>query len=110
VADKITASGEATVCTSIVVAAKSRFGARKSGSKNLAMRVDLIFSAIHVEPVDRHYAEICQHLARQGTPIGPNDLLIAAHALSWDLTAVTANEREFFRVPGLKTENWLASF
>jgi tRNA(fMet)-specific endonuclease VapC len=40
-------------------------------------------------------------------PIGPNDLLIAAHALAMDLTLVTANTREFSRVPGLKLENWL---
>lgn len=113
VADRIAASGEATVCTSIIVAAELRFGAQKSGSANLAERVNLILSAIHIEPiepqVDRHYAEIRHHLARQGTPIGPNDLLIAAHARSLDLTVVTANVREFNRVPGLKTESWLAN-
>ena len=109
VAEKIAASGEATICTSLVVAAELRFGARKSGSRPLTERVDLILSALHVEPleppVDRHYAKIRHHLARKGTPIGPNDLLIAAHALSLDLTVVTANEKEFVRVPGLKTEN-----
>ncbi len=41
-------------------------------------------------------------------PIGPNDMLIAAQALEADLTVVTANVREFSRVPGLKVENWLA--
>ncbi len=41
--------------------------------------------------------------------IDPNDLLIAAHALANDLTVVTENIREFTRVPGLKTENWLQS-
>jgi tRNA(fMet)-specific endonuclease VapC len=35
--------------------------------------------------------------------------LIAAHALAFELTVVTANEREFGRVPGLKVENWLAN-
>lgn len=45
-------------------------------------------------------------LERQGTPIGSLDLLIAAHALSLDLTVVTNNEREFRRVSGLKVENW----
>ncbi len=39
--------------------------------------------------------------------IGPNDLLIAAHALSADLVLVTANLREFGRVPKLRLENWL---
>jgi predicted nucleic acid-binding protein len=45
-------------------------------------------------------------LERVGTPIGPNDLLIAAHALALGLPVVTNNEREFRRVPGLQIENW----
>ncbi|MHA6691860.1 hypothetical protein [Devosia sp. A449] len=43
----------------------------------------------------------------RGTPIGSHDLLIAAHALSLDLTLITANVREFARVPNLRVENWL---
>jgi len=58
-------------------------------------------------PADRRYGVIRDHLMRQGTPIGPNDLLIAAHALSADLTVATANVTESSRVPGLKVENWL---
>lgn len=111
VANRISAAGEETVCTSIVVAAELRFGAEKSGSRKLAGRIDLILSALDVlplePPADRHYGEIRQQLARQGAPIGPNDLLIAAHALAVDLTVVTASAREFSRVPGLKVENWL---
>ena len=53
------------------------------------------------------YRDLRVHLKRQGTPIGPNDMWIAAHALAQDLTVVTNNEREFTRVPGLKVENWL---
>jgi tRNA(fMet)-specific endonuclease VapC len=52
---------------------------------------------------------IRQALSQHGALIGPNDLLIAAHALALQLTVVTANEREFGRVPGLKVENWLSS-
>ena len=111
IANRIAAAGEAAVCTSIVVAAELRFGAAKSGSRKLAGRVDLILSALDVlplePPADRHYAEIRQLLTRQGTPIGPNDLLIAAHARALKLTAVTANLREFSRVPDLRVENWL---
>lgn len=58
-------------------------------------------------PADQVYADIRAHLARQGKPIGPNDLFIAAHALSLDLTLVTANVGEFSRVPNLRIENWL---
>jgi len=111
IANRIAAAGEYAVCTSIVVAAELRFGAAKSGSKKLADRVDLILSALDVlplePPADRHYGEIRQLLTRQGTPIGPNDLLIAAHARALKLTAVTANLREFSRVPDLSVENWL---
>jgi tRNA(fMet)-specific endonuclease VapC len=52
------------------------------------------------------YAEIRGYLKAHGTPIGPNDLLIAAHARCLGLTLVTNNTREFGRVPGLPIENW----
>ena len=113
IAERIAREGEHSVCTSIVVAAELRFGAAKVGSKNLARQLDRILSALDIlpleEPVDRHHANIRKKLERRGTPIGPNDLLIAAQALAGDCTLVTANEREFSRVPGLKVENWLQS-
>jgi tRNA(fMet)-specific endonuclease VapC len=59
--------------------------------------------------LDRRYAEIRLHLEQRGKPIGPNDLLIAAHALALDLILVTDNVEEFARVPGLHLENWLIS-
>ena len=43
---------------------------------------------------------------KKGTPIGPNDLMIAAIALAYDLTLVTHNTAEFSRVPGLRLEDW----
>lgn len=55
----------------------------------------------------QHFGDIRAHLARQGTPIGPYDLQIAAIAVALDLTVVTHNTREFTRVPGLKLEDWL---
>ncbi|MGH8499346.1 MAG: PIN domain-containing protein [Methylococcales bacterium] len=48
-------------------------------------------------------------LEKAGTPIGANDLWIAAHALTEDLVLVTNNLREFDRVPGLNAENWVKS-
>ncbi|MDT8409046.1 MAG: type II toxin-antitoxin system VapC family toxin [Wenzhouxiangellaceae bacterium] len=111
VAERIAAVGEASICTSIVVASELRYGAVKSGSERLVDRVHLVLSALEIlplqAPVDRHYAELRHRLARQGTPIGPNDLLIAAHALAEGLVVVTANAREFSRVQGLIVENWL---
>ena len=103
--------GEDSICTSIVVAAELRYGAAKSASKQLSERVGVLLSALEIlplePPADQRYAEIRHHLARRGTPIGPNDLLIAAHALAADLTLITANTREFERVPSLRVENWL---
>ena len=111
VAAQITKAGEDTVCTSVIVAAELRYGATKSNSAKLAERIDLILSALEIlpleTPADHQYAALRHHLTREGTLIGPNDLLIAAHALAGDLTVVTANVGEFSRVPGLKVENWL---
>jgi tRNA(fMet)-specific endonuclease VapC len=56
----------------------------------------------------RAYGEIRATLEAHGTPIGPMDTLIAAHALSLRLSLVTNNVGEFRRVPGLAVENWLA--
>ena len=101
----------ASLCVSIVVAAELRFGAARVDSARRKAEVDGILDAITVvpfeHPADRHYANIRTALERAGTPIGPNDLLIAAHALALDLTLVTANISEFSRVPGLRVENWL---
>jgi len=112
VAGRIADVGEDAVCTSIIVAAELRYGAERSASYRLRERVDLVLSALEVLPLelpaDRHYGELRQHLSMQGTPIGPNDLLIAAQALALDLTLVTANTAEFVRVPHLAVENWLA--
>ena len=52
------------------------------------------------------YGKVRANLEQKGTPIGPLDTLIAAHAKSLDLILVTNNEREFERIIGLKIENW----
>jgi len=54
-----------------------------------------------------HAGQIRAELARLGMPIGPYDQLIAGHARSQGLVLVTNNEKEFARVPGLRTENWV---
>ncbi len=111
VARVIAQVGEDAVCTSIVVAAELRFGAAKRQSPALAAQLHAILAAIEILPLDtpcdRHYAEVRWHLEQSGTPIGPNDLLIAAHALREDCVLVSANVREFARVPGLRVQNWL---
>ncbi|WP_348771530.1 type II toxin-antitoxin system VapC family toxin [Azospirillum sp. SYSU D00513] len=103
--------GEDAICTSIVVAAELRYGAAKKGSAKLTRRVEDLLADIQVLPLDvptdAEYGAIRSELDSIGQPIGGNDLLIAAHALAHRLTLVTANEREFQRVRGLKLENWL---
>jgi tRNA(fMet)-specific endonuclease VapC len=54
----------------------------------------------------QHYGQVRAELERKGSPIGAYDLLIAAHALSLELTLVTNNVREFRRIAQLKVENW----
>ncbi|WP_368360616.1 PIN domain-containing protein [Acidithiobacillus ferrooxidans] len=58
-------------------------------------------------PADQTYAEIRQHFTACGKPIGPNDLLIASHALALNAILVSANVDEFSRVPGLTVHHWL---
>lgn len=72
--------------------------------------------ALNLEPFEilypskqayEHYADIRFNLMKAGTPIGVNDLWIAGHARSLDITLVTNNLHEFNRVPDLKLENWV---
>jgi tRNA(fMet)-specific endonuclease VapC len=110
VATRIEAIGKEAVFTSVIVAAELRFGISRSGSAALARRLEETLEALLVvpleKPADAAYAEIRTYLERQGTPIGSNDLLIAAHAKALGTTLVTANTREFSRVPGLTIEDW----
>lgn len=111
IAECIARVGESNVCTSIVVAAELRYGARRRNSRRLTRNVDAIIGSIEVlplgEPADHAYAALRASLEKRGVVIGPNNMLIAAHALSLDHTVVTENNREFSRVPGLRVENWL---
>jgi tRNA(fMet)-specific endonuclease VapC len=111
VARKIAAVGEADIVTSIVVAAELRFGAEKKRSSKLSAQLQAVLDVLPVLPLsdgaDAHYGVLRAQLERDGTPIGGNDMLIAAHALAMDCILVTDNAREFERVNGLQVENWL---
>ena len=110
VAGRVRGVGERYLCCSIVVAGEIQFGVENLGSSQLRKKVEDLLAVIDVlplsSPAERNYAELRSHLKRLGTPIGANDLWIAAHALSTGLTLVTANIGEFQRVPGLSVENW----
>ena len=111
VMQRIQEVGEACVCTSVVVAAELRFGAQERGSPRLKAQVDAVLGHLDVlplkAPADVTYARIRATLEQAGQPIGGNDLLIAAHALTLGCTVVTTNVREFARVDDLACENWL---
>ena len=112
VASRIATLGRSRTGVSIIVAAELRFWAVKRRSRLLATKIDELLGTIPVLPIqppmDETYARLRTMLERMGTPIGGNDMLIAAHALTLDCTLVTGNEREFRRIPGLSVENWLA--
>jgi tRNA(fMet)-specific endonuclease VapC len=99
------------LCTSIIVACELRYGCAKKGSRELLRKVEEVLDEIGVipfeVPADTDYGGIRSALEIAGQPIGANDLLIAAHACSMNLTLVTANLGEFSRVRGLKLENWI---
>lgn len=103
--------GEAKVCTSIIVAAELRYGAAKKNSARLSTQLETVLGALEVlpfkAPEDAAYGAVRTKLERAGTPIGGNDMLIAAQALSLGYTIVTDNEKEFARVTDLRIENWL---
>ncbi|MDD5445548.1 MAG: type II toxin-antitoxin system VapC family toxin [Pseudomonas fluorescens] len=100
---------------SIISAGELRYGlSRLSPSRRtaqLAHQLDGLLTAVAVLALPaeaaQHYGSARSQLEAAGTPIGGNDLWIAAHALAQDMTLVTNNTREFERVPGLKLENWV---
>ena len=97
--------------TSVIVASELRFGIAKNPAAAAAMRAAQFIEGVTIEPfetpADELYGRLRATLERSGTPIGANDLFIAAHALALDCTLITANEGEFRRVPKLRIENWL---
>jgi tRNA(fMet)-specific endonuclease VapC len=111
IAEQVRKVGEAQVCTSIIVAAELRYGAAKKGSQRLVTQLEAVLGALDVlpfeSPADAAYGLIRTRLEQAGTPIGANDLLIAAQALALGYTIVTDNEAEFARIDGLLRENWL---
>lgn len=111
VAQRAERVGAHNLFTSVVNAGEVRFGVERRNSARLAARVEELFERIEVAPLkpaaDQAYGRLRAGLERAGTPIGNNDLWIAAHALATDSILVTDNVKEFSRVPGLKIENWL---
>ena len=95
---------------SSVTVAELWYGAHKSGSSKNLRALRQFLSPLEIAAFDASASEQCGQLRStlesQGTPIGPLDMQIAAHALALGVTLVTNNTREFARVNTLKLENW----
>lgn len=103
--------GYAQCRLSSIVVAELWTGAHKSNdpvkhSKSLSAFLELFEILPFDEKAAQHYGEIRAHLETSGTPIGPLDQLIAGQARSRRAALLTANLREFQRVPGLKCQAW----
>jgi tRNA(fMet)-specific endonuclease VapC len=103
------------VAISVVVLYELRYGAAKSANRLRASRhiAEFLSGPVQVLDFEAHDAEeagdIRAALEHAATPIGPYDVLIAAQARRRGAMLVTANRREFARVPRLKTEDWTAA-
>ena len=99
------------VAVSAIAVAELRFGAWKSArpAENHE-RLDRLLSDLPALDFDLEaaaaYGQLRAALEAQGTPIGPNDMLIAAQALAHELVLVSADVAEYERVDGLRLENW----
>lgn len=94
-----------------VVKAELVYGAYHSAHQAENLRIlEKFFEPFISLPFDDRcslvYGRIRSDLARNGALIGPNDLMIASIAICYKLTLITANTKEFGRVPGLSLENW----
>lgn len=110
-AKRIAEVGPDSICVSIITAAELRYGCARKGSAKLLAHVEAILESVQVlafdVPADAEYGGIRAELEAAGKPIGPNDLLIAAHACAAGAILVTDNTGEFSRVRGLRVENWI---
>lgn len=100
------------ICISSITLAELEFGMKNSSDPAKNEQALLRFLVpISILPFGAsaatEYGEIRAYLQSQGTPIGPLDMLIAAHARAEGYILVTNNEREFRRVPNLIVENWV---
>jgi tRNA(fMet)-specific endonuclease VapC len=101
------------VAISSVTLAELEYGVKKSQAKekNQQALEEFILPLI-VLPFDKqvasYYGDLRASLERMGMPIGSLDFMIAAHALSFGITLVINNTKEFIRVTRLKIENWVS--
>jgi tRNA(fMet)-specific endonuclease VapC len=108
--DEIVTLGVKPAVSSIAIF-ELRYGVAKSARvESNSQRLDVFLRSVRplvFDEEDARFAGLIRAtLKRSGRPIGPYDLLIAGQALRHDLMLITANVREFSRVPGLRWEDW----
>jgi tRNA(fMet)-specific endonuclease VapC len=107
---KLRANAAAGIGVSSICAAELHFGVAKTRSEKNAKALDQFLASLEIADFDdaaaRVYGAVREALERAGTPIGPLDTQIAAHARQLGVILVTNNVREFVRVEGLQLENW----
>lgn len=98
---------------SSITVAELFFGVAKSGSARNFLALEQFLAPLELADFDRSaaaaYGPLRAALEAAGTPIGPLDTQIAAHALALGVTLVTNNTREFARVAGLRLANWVGA-
>jgi len=109
--DKVDALAD-ELCIPVVTFAELHSGAEKSLRRERSLpALDDFAMNLEVLPFGRNaatqYGQLRAELGRAGTPCGPLDIQIGAHARSEGLIVVTNNLREFARMPGLRVENWV---
>jgi tRNA(fMet)-specific endonuclease VapC len=111
VGEHLTAHAPSEICLSAISLSELRFGADKRRPKRLHQLIHTFTATVDVLPFDSVaatiFGRVCAALQFKGTPIGTLDTLIAAHAMSLNLTLVTNNTKHFKQVRGLKIQNWL---
>ena len=100
------------ICISAITLAELYYGVEKSSRRSQNLQaVEQFVARLEALPFSveaaAHYGQVRAELERDGKPAGPHDMLIGAHARSAGLIVVTNNLREFERIPGLRTENWV---
>lgn len=100
------------ICISAITYAELVHGVEKSQSREKnRIALTVFLSEIQIVPFDdpaaQVYGVVRADLQKKGTPIGPLDTLIAAHAKALNLTLVTNNTKEFARVDGLALDDWV---
>ena len=111
VVERLREASPEDLCLSSVAVAELRYGADKSARKKRNhQKLDVLTAEIQCVDFDLDaastFGRVRAALEAQGTPVGPYDMMIGAHALALGCVLVTDNVQEFRRISGLEVENW----